>query len=376
MHIGLSSTTIEPYLTDGKIDGIGTYTTQLYEEFQKTSLDTRLIAFRNNGITNSAYPNGELLNYSYSQSTLMATILPFSSFIYGKAVENLDLFHATDHMIPRLNIPVVATIHDALMFQYPKWFGNTRFSSFKKRIRFHSLKWPNHFITVSQSMVDELVKYCGVPEKKISVVYNGISPFWHTEVSSDEKENVLNKFHLPKKFVLFTGTLHPKKNLPALVNAFLKLPLDLQKEYPLVVVGREGWSTEESLSAIQQLKEKGVGCWLNYVTLEELRVLFQSAAAYLHPSLHEGFGLTLVQAFASRTPVLTSNVTAMPEIAGDAALLVDPLSESEITAGIQNILTTDTLREKLIEKGTQRARDFSWEKCAFETIKIYREVLS
>jgi glycosyltransferase involved in cell wall biosynthesis len=207
------------------------------------------------------------------------------------------------------------------------------------------------------------------------VVHLGVSPWWFERASAEDKEVVLKKFNLPNKFVLFTGTLQQKKNLPRLVAAYLELPLDLQTEYPLVVVGRAGWGMEESLASIQTLTEQKRGHWLKYVSMDELRALFQSSSAYLHPSLHEGFGLTLLEAFASETPVLTSNVAALPEIASDAAYLVDPYSISEIRDGMQALLTDSGLRERLVMKGNKRVQDFSWEKCARETLKVYESLL-
>lgn len=155
----------------------------------------------------------------------------------------------------------------------------------------------------------------------------------------------------------------------------MQLPPDIRQEFPLLVAGRAGWDTEDSIKAIKALEAEQCGRWLNYVTLHELRVLFQSASLYTHPSLHEGFGLTLLQAFASGTPVLTSNITAMPETAGGAAYLIDPHSVESIAEGLRRLLTSPTLREELIKKGSLRVQDFSWEKCARETLAVYRELL-
>jgi alpha-1,3-rhamnosyl/mannosyltransferase len=195
------------------------------------------------------------------------------------------------------------------------------------------------------------------------------------QIPTEEKERLLAKFKLPKNFVLFTGTLHPKKNLPRLIQAFLQLPADIQKEYPLVIAGRAGWDTQESLAAIKVLENKQLGRWLDYVTLDELRALFQSATLYTHPSLHEGFGLTLLQAFASGTPVLTSNITAMPETAGGAAYLVDPHSVESIRDGLKMLLSNTSLREDLIKKGLERVKNYSWVKCAEQTLAVYEAVV-
>ncbi len=373
MRIGLSCTTIEPLLSDGKIDGIGTYTKNLYDEISRAHSSLVPVSFPNQKNSVAQLPNSQLFPFSYTRETIASLINPYRAL--DSHLSRIDLFHATDHMIPKLKkIPLVATLHDALMFKFPEWFLNTRFPRLKKWARASTLRWPTHFITVSHSMVKELVEYCGIPENKITAIYNGISPFWFETVAFEEKQRVLQKFSLTKKFILFTSTLHPKKNLPRLIRAYLKLPKDMRDEFQLIVVGRQGWGTEESMQTIQQLESSGNGRWLDYVSLEELRALFQSASVYAHPSLHEGFGLTLLQAFASGTPVLTSNITAMPEIANDAGLLVDPYSEDAIHDGLQKVLLDSTLREKLIAKGSARVKEFSWEKCARETLNVYSNI--
>lgn len=374
MRIGLSCTTIEPALTEGKIDGIGTYTKNLYEEFLHRGKQIIPVSFPNQGLRASAIPGGKVFSLSYTASTMTSLVNPFS--LHSDLKQHIDLFHATDHMIPKLkNIPVVATVHDALMFKYPKWFYNTRFATLKKWARKKSLAWADHVITGAEAMIPELVEFCGIPPEKISVVADGISPWWSEKLSVDEKNALLAKFKLPKNFILFTGTLHPKKNLPRLIAAYLQLPEDIQKEFPLIVAGRAGWDTQESLNAIKNLEAKQCGRWLDYVSLEELRALFQSATLYTHPSLHEGFGLTLLQAFASGTPVLTSNVTAMPETAGGAAYLTDPLSVEAIREALKTLLTSPGLRAELVAKGEERVKDFGWGKCAEQTLRVYASVM-
>lgn len=376
MRIGLSCTTIEPALTHGKIDGIGTYTKNLYEEFLHSGQTVIPVSFPNQGLRASEFPQGKLLQHSYIASTMASLLNPLPIALHSNLKNELDLFHATDHMIPKLkNIPVIATVHDALMFKYPKWFYNTRFATLKKWARKKSLAWADHVITGAQAMVPELVEYCGINPDKISVVADGISPWWSEKLSDEKITELLAKFNLPQKFTLFTGTLHPKKNLPRLIEAYLQLPEDIREEFPLIIAGRTGWDTDESVAAIKQLEAKNSGRWLDYVSLEELRALFQAASLYIHPSLHEGFGLTLLQAFASGTPVLTSNITAMPETAGGAAYLVDPLSVDSIKVALKTLLTSAHLREELAAKGLERVKDFSWKKCAEQTLVVYKSVI-
>jgi glycosyltransferase involved in cell wall biosynthesis len=374
VRIGLTSTTIEPAVTNGHIDGIGTYTKNLYETLLKTSNSVVPYAFPHmKKPAISSLHQGKFFRWPYSASTIASFLNPTSFNIHGNLKKHIDILHVTDHMLPKVsNIPIVATICDALMFNNSHWHWDTiRLANLKKWMRKKTIHWADHFITISNAMIPELVEHIGIKEEKISVVYLGIQQEWFDKASDAQKHATRKKYNLPEHFLLFTGTLQHKKNLPRIIKAYLQLPSDIQDQYPLIVVGRPGWGMDESLSAIQELTAKKKGAWLNYVPIEELRILFQCASLYIHPSLHEGFGLTLLEAFASETPTLTSNVTALPEVANQAAYIVNPYSIDEIRTGIQHLLTSSTSREELVQKGIARAKEFSWERCANKTLKVY-----
>jgi glycosyltransferase involved in cell wall biosynthesis len=374
MHIGFSLTTLEPAISQGKIDGIGMYTKNLYEALLRRNEKITPFSFPNTkGKMTSAFPNGRLLNYSYMLSTIGSLLSPLS--LHGNLKQDIDLFHATDHMIPRIkDIPLVATIHDAIMFQHPEWHS-FRFGKLKKMIRKKTFRWPDRYITISKAMVAEIVEFGGIDPDKIDVIYHGVAPEWFVEASDETKYQLRKKYHLPEKFILFASTLQEKKNLPRLVQAYLQLSKELQDEYPLIIVGRTGWGNKESMAAVEKITSQKKGAWLNYVSYDDLRTLFQCATLYVHPSLHEGFGLTILEAFASKTPVITSNVAAMPEVAGDAALLIDPLSVDDIKQAMTTLLLNEHLSRELTQKGIMRAKEFSWNKCAEETIKVYNLLL-
>lgn len=376
MRIGLTCTTIEPAITHGHIDGIGTYTKNLYETFINRGENVTPYSFPNaKKPLASSFPNGKFFPFSYSAATMSAFINPFS--LYKKLKKELDILHVTDHMLPKVvDIPVVATLCDAIMFNNANWHWDTiRLGNVKKWLRKKTVHWADHFITISHAMVPELVEHIGIKEENISVTYLGIHDAWFVKKTEEQKQYVLHKFNLPQNFLLFTGTIQHKKNLPRVIKAYLQLPADIQDAYPLVIVGRPGWGTTESLAAIQELLEQKRGYWLNYVSIEELYVLFQSASLYIHPSLHEGFGLTLLEAFASGTPTITSNITALPEIAQDAAFIVDPYSIQDIRDAMQMVLTSPQLQQTLIQKGIARVKEFSWDKCAEQTLEIYKSLL-
>jgi len=362
IRIGLSCNSIQSDFTHEKLDGIGMYTKYLHDELIK----------RGEIIIPCSFASRDL-PLPYLQSTLVSLLTPIN--LYSTLENNIDLYHSTDHQVPKLKkTPVIATLHDATMLKHPEWY-HARCRTLKNKLRIKTMEWADHFITISNTMVTELVEYWKIPAEKISVIYNGISESWFEEKSPEQKQEVLKKLNLPDKFLLFNGTLQPKKNVPRLIQAFLSLPDDIQQEYPLVIVGKPGWEINESIAAIQELTTKKRGFWLNYISTDHLQVLFQCAALYVYPSLHEGFGLTLIEAFASKTPVITSNITAMPETAHNAAYLVDPYSVSEITEAIKTVLLNQSLQDELIQKGTHRARDFSWQKCAEETVKVYQKIV-
>jgi len=376
MRIGLSCTSIEPSITHGKIDGIGVYTQTLLDEYLKQNLKVYPYSFPKGQLKNqkSQLHNGTKFPYSYPISSIISLYRPASNILYKTQKDNIDIFHSTDHTIPRIKgIPVIATLHDAIMFKHPEFY---KFGKLKNWLRKKTFAWADHFITISHAMKKELIYFLKIPEEKISVVYLGISDWWFERVSIEKKSETLIRLNLPSKFILCTGTLQPKKNIPRLIEAFLKLPEDLKNEYPLIITGRLGWKTDPILASINKLTSTNKGKWIEYISLDDLRTLYQSACLFIHPSLHEGFGYTLVEAFASKTPVITSNVTAMPEIAGDAAYLIDPESIDEIKEGMQKLLTSPSLREQYIHKGIIRGKEFSLNKCAKETLAIYNKIIT
>lgn len=378
MRIGLTCATIEPGFTGGKIDGIGVHTKNLYQEFLKRNLSVTPVAFPKPkiGFRTSELPQGKMLPLPFNISTLLSMSAPMSRLLYKDLKKHIDILHVTDHLIPRVkNIPVVATMHDALMFSHPEWYSCS-FSHIKNRFRKKSMHWANHYITVSKAMIPELVEFVGIKEKDISVVYNGISDFWFEKFGAEEKNKLLARFNLPEKFILHTGTIQPKKNAARLIEAYLHLPADLRHEYPLIIVGKIGWDIEEQMAAINKLIDQKAGLWLQYVTSDELRALYQAASLYLCPSLHEGFGYTLLEAFASEVPALVSNVTALPEIAGDAAWLVDPYSVNGMQEAMYRLLTSEALRQELVAKGKLRAQEFTLERCVQGTLKVYEKIAS
>lgn len=377
MRVGLSSNFIEPALCRGKFDGIGTFTSQLYQELQTVGTTVVPVVFPSfkNLRPRCELPEVNRMPLPYSLSAALSAFTQTSALGSRRLQDKIDLYHCTDYLIPRLkNIPVIAMVHDAVKVQFPDW-NSSRFRGLKTYGLMRAIPWADHYIAPSQAVVPELVEHFGIEEKNISVVHNAIAAFWFEKQDAETKQAVLNHYGLRPGFLLYTGTFQPRKNIERLLAAFKSLPVAMQKEHPLVLVGQRGWIAETVIQDIQNLMEKGSVRWLNHINTAELRALYQSAALFLFPSLHEGFGLPILEAFASETPVLTGNRAAMPEVAGDAACLVDPYSVESIREGILALLQDTEKRQALTAKGSQRVLDFSWKKCREAVLEVYRKVL-
>lgn len=366
MKLGLTS--LNP--AHSNIDGIGVYTQNLLRHFAAKHYDIKTIPYQ------------PLLNLPYSRDAFLphplALISSFTSLgpWYNRHIEKkIDLFHCTNYLIPRFaKIPVIATLFDAIMLKHPEW-DKSKLLLLKNYLKKRSTRWADHYIAISRAMIPDLVNFWNVDEKDISVTHLGVDDIWFEPLSEEKKDTVLQKYQLKKNFILSVGTLQPRKNFSRLIDAHQLLPRDYQEEFPLLLVGKNGWQTENLLTKIHQLQPSNTLRWLEYVPFDDLRALYQSAKIFAFPSMSEGFGLPILEAFASNTPVLTSNTTSCPEIAGDAAYLIDPYNTEDIAHGLSCLLTNASLRDQLIQQGNVRVRQFSWQKCAQETYKIYKKLL-
>ncbi len=375
MRIGIGSTKLEPTLCHGRIDGIGVYVQCLLQYYNRLGYPVLPVSYPSlrHPWRKPLLPASTHFSAPYSLATA-AALTPFGSQLNCSLEKKIDLFHATDYLIPRFNkIPVVATLHDAIMLKHPEWC-NPHLRKLKNFLIKRSLTWTDHVIAISKAMVPDLVEYWGVAENKISVVYQGISDWWLEKISAEAKKTVLDKFNLKENFLLSVGTLQPRKNFTRIIQAYESLPDAIQKKHKLVLVGKDGWQSTEIRHEILRITAENKAVWLQYVTQEELRVLYQSAQLLLFPSLSEGFGLPILEAFASNVPVITSNTTSLPEAAGDAAYFVDPCSVEEISQGIITLLENPSLCATLITKGHERVQQFTLKKCAEETLRVYRSI--
>jgi glycosyltransferase involved in cell wall biosynthesis len=234
----------------------------------------------------------------------------------------------------------------------------------------YSVKKAKKVITISNSSKNDIIKYYKVKEDKVKVVYLGLKNLSMNEPS--EKE--LSEFGVNKKFILFVGTLQPRKNISRLIEAFSKLSDNLKDEHQLVVIGKKGWLYEDILSSPEKFHVSDKVLFLDYVSDDDLPNFYKKAELFVLPSLYEGFGLPVLEAMRYGCPVVTSNVSSLPEAGGDAALYFKPEDVDDIKNTIEKVLTDKSLKEKMIEKGRDHYKKFTWEKAAKEVLGAIEEI--
>ncbi|WP_342117890.1 glycosyltransferase family 4 protein [Pseudoduganella sp. OTU4001] len=368
LRVGLSTTTTEPGLTGGRLDGIGVYSKALLGALPSAGVAVQPYSFG----AASALSVGRRMPLPFPLSTLRDLATP--GFV--RQGMDVDIFHATDYRIIRMDKPVVATLHDALPIAYPQWC-NPKQRQLKNWLQVKAARKADHVIAVSQFAVAELVQCFGVDERRISVVHNGVDEEWLQPPAPDAMAATLARHGLRQGYYLFVGTLQPRKNVERILQAYLGLPAVIRAARQLAVVGAPGWRSEDLQRQLRAAAERGENVrWLDRLTdEEELRQLYAGAGALVFPSLYEGFGIPIVEAFASRVPVIAGNATSLPEVCGGAALEVDPLSVQDIGAAMLDIVRDDALRARCIAAGERRAVQLTWRETARKTAAVYKTIL-
>lgn len=375
MRVGFGTTVLSTCLRQGEVDGIGSYTKELGHVLSEDQRVTLLPATFGRAVPEGFFPG--LRSYGlgpYVPLAGMAAVTPFPFPIEQSLQRRIDLFHATDHLIPKFkNIPVVATLMDAIPLSHPEWV-RTRLATLKRWLWQRTANWADHIVTISEYSKQEIIKHFDISHDRISVIPLGVDQRYFQRITLSKKQEVIARLALPSCFFLCLGTLQPRKNVSRVLDAHNLLPISLRKEVPLIVVGRAGWGSDRLIGRLRGSDGEDSVRWLEYLSDQDVRVLLQSALALVFPSLCEGFGLPVIEAFASGLPVITSNTTSLPEVAGDAALLVNPENTAEISDAMKLIIDSAETREKLVQAGLARGRMFSWQSCAEETLAVYRSV--
>ena len=263
-----------------------------------------------------------------------------------------------NYLLLPLGNRALTTVHDISHVRYPEFHPPERLRELQQLPR--SLQQARRVATVSEFTRSELVDVFDLKPDDIAVIPPAVSSRFrpHTEV---EIEDARRRYQLSDSYILFAGTVEPRKNLPLLLQAYSALPPRLQAQHKLVLVGSDGWHPQEFEATMASLNNSNI-LRLGYVGFEDLPAIFSAATIFAYPSLYEGFGMPLLEAMASGTPVVTSNVASMPEVAGGAALLVDPRSADDLTQQLQLLLEDPQRCESMSEQGLAVAHTRSWER--------------
>ena len=361
----------------GKRSGIGNYTYELARRMQ----DGDGLTFRGNlfnfcrrndnrsALAGIKMPIAEQASMTYGVYRRIWGILPLD---YRKMFPPADLSIFFNYIVPpRVSGKVVSVIYDMTCFRYPETMDR------RNRRRLHqglsrSVARSDHVITISAFSRREISSLMGVPEEQISVVpcapslAEGCAPF----------EALAVRLQLRRPFLLYVGTIEPRKNLTRLIQAFARLKAEHQIPHQLVLAGGKGWGTEEIYQSAEASPYRADILFPGFLSNEEKNTLYQQADVFVFPSLYEGFGMPPLEAMAWDCPVVCSRAASLPEIVGDAAELVEPLDEADIANGIWKVLSDGAYAARLVEKGHARVKRFTWEASANRLRQICREVLA
>jgi len=281
-----------------------------------------------------------------------------------------DVFHASKLLNPPRRSALTATLHDTTAWLTPQFHTAANVAG-DKLLAQRIWRSADGLVAVSKSTRNDAVRLLGLDPGRIEVIHHGV-PDAYFDAGQTEVERVRTRYALAPGYVLFVGTVEPRKNLATLLDAYEALPPDIRLQFPFIVAGPPGWSSHRLLSRLRTSAPDVR--YLGYVPEDLLPGLFAGASLFAYVSFYEGFGFPVAQALAAGVPVLTSNVSSLPEVAGDAAELVDPQSPDAIRQALLRLLTSQARRSALAAAGRVRAREFRWERCANLSLHFFERV--
>ncbi|MBK8025991.1 MAG: glycosyltransferase family 4 protein [Chloroflexi bacterium] len=359
--------------------GIGRYVRELVAALTDAPEDLhfRLLAAGANSITNP-FPGSS--RFSWHPSPLSPR---WWARIWHRAgisvpiewtVGRVNLYHATDFVLPPLSARSLLTVHDLSFVRVPE-AASPNLKRYLDAVVPRSVQRADHILADSAATKADLVQLYGTPADKITVLYSGVGRSFSPVADGAAREVVLGKYRLPDRpFILSVGTVQPRKNYERLVRAVSALR-GRGHDLDVVIVGGRGWLEDGIYRAVQETSMAEHVHFAGFVDDADLPALYSAACVTALPSLYEGFGIPVLESMACGTPVLTSNVSSLPEVAGDAGLTVDPLDVEAIVEGLQTLVLDQALRDTLIERGRRRAARFTWQAAAAELCRVYRMLL-
>lgn len=356
--------------------GLGRYAYELTTALLALDTENEYVAFYNRPSQAHVEPPLDRLphlttNLSNKPWRMSALVGQFAHIPQDGLFPGVDLFHATDHLLPRLSrVRSVFTLHDVIYRHYPethmrlnRWFLTLMMPRF--------LRAADRIIAVSECTKRDALRLYDIDESKIHVIYEGVNPRFRP-ASPSAIAAARQRYHLPAHYLLVVGTIEPRKNLTMLLEAYTMLK-ERQPELKLLIVGQKGWLYEGFFRRLRELGLEEEVIFPGFVPDEDLPAIYSAAELLAFPSLYEGFGLPVLEAMACGTPVVCSNTSSLPEVAGDAALLIPPQDVRAWVEALERVVRDASLRAALRRRGLEQAARFTWERAARRTLEIYRE---
>jgi glycosyltransferase involved in cell wall biosynthesis len=293
----------------------------------------------------------------------------------------VELLHTPHYQVSSfLPCKSVITIHDCVHILFPNYAQSRAVYEKSRKNTRQAIQKSSHILTVSETTRRDLMRLFHIPEGKVTVVYNAIDERTIRDNNHEEQKRLLERYQIQDPFLLYAGNIRPHKNIARLIEAFSVLKSELRsddnwKSLKLLIIGDELSKHQVLRRTVARSGVQHDVRFLGFVPSDTLKVFYQTAQMFVFPSLYEGFGLPPLEAMANGTPVLTSNVSSLPEVVGDAALLVNPENVFEIAREMKHLLYDTLLRQELIKKGDVQVRKYSWRKAAELVLEIYRKVL-
>jgi glycosyltransferase involved in cell wall biosynthesis len=265
----------------------------------------------------------------------------------------------------------VVTFHDLSFELYPEFFSRSKriWQKILMNAKNEAQK-ADRIIAVSNSTKQDLIDFYKIPEEKIQVIYSGIEQNLKKDISDERILKVKKKYRLPDKFILYFGTIEPRKNLVGLIKAFEKL----NTQYKLVIAGEKGWLYKDVFKAARQSPFSSEIIFTGFVNSNDKPYLYSLASLFVYPSFYEGFGFPPLEAMACKTPTITSKFSSLPETVGKTAIMIDPYDIDEFACAMNLALKDENLREKLKKQGIEQVKKFNWQKCTQETLEVLKSL--
>ncbi len=351
--------------------GTGQYVVNLVRQLAKIDSKNKYVLFVTK--TNAHYfqnlPNNFRLIYCPFSNPILRSLWEHTKLNKYLFEEKIDILHAPGFVAPlRITTPYILTIFDMTFFTHPKLHLRKKVWYYQKLIP-RSVRNARAVIADSESARSDIIQLLHTDPKKITTIHLGVSEEFRPLNKALVTKYLTQKWNIRQPYVLFVGTIEPRKNIPCLLEAFT----NLKTPHQLIIVGGKGWKVDLPAEIEKYHLHQRVR-YLGYVSDSELVHLYNGAEAFVYPSLYEGFGLPVIEAMACGCPVITSNNSSLKEIASDAALLIDPNKPEEITQALTILLTDHNLQKRLRIKRIQRAQAFSWKNTAQKTLELYEKI--